>query len=108
MIDLSKCKSGDILICKHGVIKEYVRPTTEEDIPANFYDHYVKYLYIPFKSILSIEHKDDIDGFVQSEGTVCNDGFVFRISRLESDSDVIKVVDREVFKRYLRMLSYKL
>ena len=108
MIDLSNCKKGDILICKHGVIKEYISPT-DKNKSEGYYDHKVKYLYIPYSSIKSIEYRNDYKGLETiSEGTLCNDGFVFRKNRLESDSDVIKVIDRQVFKRYLKMLSNKL
>lgn len=107
MINLNNCKEGDILICKHGVIKEYVKPIKKGE-SADFYDHRVKYLYYPFSSEDSIEYRNQHEGFKESNGTVCNDGFVYRKKRLESDSDVIKVVDREVFKRYLRMLANKI
>ena len=94
MIDLSKCKKGDILICKHGVIKEYVSP-----IVNGHSDHNVRTIYVP---------EDSDNPFIIMEGTMWNDGFVFRKTRMEGDWDVLRVVDREVFKRYLRMLSYKL
>lgn len=104
MIDLSKCKKGDVLICKHGVIKEYVRPITEEDNSfMRYYDHIVKCLYIPYD-----EKFNKYDRFYPVKGTICNDGFVYRKNRSKADFDVIKVVDRQVFKRYLRMLSHKL
>lgn len=111
MIDLNNCKEGDILICKHGVIKEYVRPTnSKDDLSDQAYDHIVKYLYTPYSSISSIESvtKNHFEGFQQMIGTVCNDGAVYRKKRMDYDSDVIKVIDRQVFKRYLKMLTKKL
>jgi hypothetical protein len=108
MINLNKCKKGDILICKHGVIMEYLQPIPKNSIDSQ-YDHYITYLYIP-QTTLSLKYRLYPNGFsfLNLETTVCNDGHVFKKNRSASDTDVIKVVGRQVFKRYLRMLGNKL
>lgn len=69
IIDLSKCKPGQKLISKHGMILEYVGPIEK----GHYYDHYVKY---PDKSI----------------GTRTNDGFVYRKNRSQVDHDIVEIV----------------
>jgi hypothetical protein len=91
MIDLSKCKKGDILISRNGAILEYMR-TTKDDSAENYYDHRVKYLIVDGE----INHGN------LGEGTRTNDGFVFRKNRQPEDNDIIAIIPREVFNKIKR------
>ena len=79
MIDLSKCTRGDILACKHDTICEYLHPLPEE----HNYDHQVKYLRLKGDYVLP----DDM-----GNGTRCNDGFVYRKNRRDTDLDVVQII----------------
>lgn len=71
MIDLSKCKSGDKLISKHGLVLTYI-----EKLPdADYYDHLVMYP----------------NG---SYGSRTNDGYVFKNEerRLQEDNDIVEII----------------
>lgn len=80
MIDLNKCKKGDILISSQGSILEYVCPT-----PWGHYtylDHVVKY----------IKDKNGKNMGDECYGTRTNDGFVFLNNRNpETDHDIISI-----------------
>lgn len=74
MVDLNKCKPGDKLLSKHGIILTYV-----EKLPSrSYYDHSVKYP----------------DG---SLGTRTNNGYVYKIpsKRLDSDHDIIEILPED-------------
>lgn len=85
MIDLSKCKKGDVLISSHGHILEYVGPTPIKGY--KYLDHVVRYVtddkgrpYTP-------------DNF----GTRTNDGFVFAKNRKpETDHDIVKIIPKKI------------
>jgi hypothetical protein len=70
-IDLNTCKTGDILISKHGEKLTYVKKLKEED----YYDHEIMYS----------------NG---SLGTRINDGHVYRrvSSRLFEDHDIVEII----------------
>jgi hypothetical protein len=86
MVDLSQCKYGDILLCKTGAIIKYIRPTSKDEI-NNYYDHVIEYLFIPNENkVVDSNHND---------GTRTNDGFVFRKNRLETDHDVVAIIELE-------------
>ena len=70
-VDLRKCKPGDILISKHGMKLEYIKPLPEGD----YMDHEVKYP----------------DG---SHGSRTHDGFVFRKKRMEGDHDIVEIIHK--------------
>lgn len=80
-VDLRNCKAGDTLLSKHGAILEYVSPT-----PWNGYrylDHVVKYI-------------KDVNGKSfgnECYGTRTHDGFVYRKKRLESDHDIVEIIN---------------
>ena len=65
MFDMNRCKPGDKLISEHGTIVTYV-----EKISEHTYPHKVKYP----------------DG---SEGSRCDDGFVFKNFRMECDENIV-------------------
>lgn len=67
MVDLTKCKPGDKLRSKHGLVLTYVGPNNGD------YPHTVKYP----------------DG---NYGTRTNDGFTFRTKRMDSDHDIVEVI----------------
>lgn len=96
MIDLNKCKKGDILISKHGAILEYISPT-DQDKPENYFDHKVKYLIVDGK----------YSDYKHGEGTRTNDGFVFKKNRLESDHDIISIIPKNEFFKILIKNSLK-
>ena len=68
-IDLSICRPGQKLQCKHNTIVTFIGPTE----PGSYYDYYVKY-----------------DSGCM--GTRTRDGFVFRSNRQELDLDVIEIL----------------
>ena len=81
LIDLSKCKRGDILISSHGAKLEYIGPT-----PWKYYtylDHVVKYV-----------EDENGNGFKEDNyGTRTNDGFVFKHNRKpETDHDIVEII----------------
>lgn len=67
MVDLTKCKPGDKLRSKHGLVLTYVGRNTGD------YPHTVQYP----------------DG---SGGTRTDDGFTYRTKRMETDHDIIEVI----------------
>ena len=71
MVDLNKCKPGQKLLSKHGMILTYVCKLKD-----NYYDHQVQYP----------------NG---SYGTRTNDGFTYKSlsSRLPSDHDIVEILD---------------
>ena len=71
MVDLTRCKPGDKLRSKHGMILTYVKRLPE----GSYYDHMIQYP----------------DG---SFGTRTNEGFTYRniSSRLETDHDVVEIL----------------
>lgn len=74
MVDLNKCKPGDKLLSKHGIILTYV-----EKLPnRSYYEHKVKYP----------------DG---SFGTRMNNGYVYRnpLRRQAADHDIIKILPED-------------
>ena len=81
MIDLRKCKKGDILISTHGAKLEYIAPT-----PCKHYtylDHVVRY----------IEDENGKSFADDNYGTRTNDGYVFSKNRKpETDHDIAKVL----------------
>ena len=82
-IDLRKCKPGDILICKHGAICEYVE---EHGIAFAPYQHYIKYIrYRDSENDIWIYPKD-------SHGTRTNEGLVGARQSLVHDADVILII----------------
>lgn len=89
MIDLSKCIKGDVLICKTGAILEYISPTDKKE-PEGFYDHKIKYLFVPgYNSKFG-------------DGTRTNDGFVFKKNRQEGDHDVVAVFSKKDLKKLIK------
>jgi hypothetical protein len=69
-IDLRECVRGQKLLSKHGMILTYVGPLAETD----YYDHEVRYP----------------DG---ARGTRTHDGLTYRFSRLETDHDIVEILD---------------
>lgn len=67
-VDLRKCKPGDKLLSKHGIVLEYVFHE-----PGAPYPHRVKYP----------------DG---SMGTRLDDGHVFGKKRLPEDHDIVEIL----------------
>lgn len=76
MVDLSKCKKGDILISKHGKKLIYLHPLNPE---VDYYDHKVSY---------------DTPGM--GDGTRTNDGYVMRnpSARRETDEDIVEIIHK--------------
>ena len=75
MIDLRKCKKGDILISSHGMELEYVSPT-------------------PYKYFKYLDHvlKFTDNG---SLSTYTHDGFVFKNVRIPAtDHDIVKIIHK--------------
>lgn len=83
MIDLSKCKAGDILISSQGAKLEYVAPTPWKHY--TYLDHVVRYV-------------EDVDGksFAKDNyGTRTNDGFTFAMNRKsETDHDIMEIISK--------------
>lgn len=67
-INLRKCKLGDLLISRHGMILTY-----QGKSGSAFYPHDVQYP-------------------TGEKGTRCDDGFVFAKNRLHSDHDIVAVI----------------
>jgi len=88
-VDLRICKPGDILICRTGAIVTYLGPT-DKSKPEGYYDHRVKYLYIP-----DAKYKD------LGEGTRIDSGHVMRSesARLDTDHDVVAILSKKDFKK---------
>jgi|TARA_R110000824_G_scaffold394396_2_gene594183 hypothetical protein len=84
MIDLSKCKKGDVLISSQGAKLEYIAPT-----PWNHYtylDHVVRY----------VEDSDGKRFDDNNYGTRTNDGFVFAFNRIpKTDHDIVEVLNKK-------------
>ena len=83
MIDLRKCKAGNILISSQGAKLEYVSPTPYEGL--TYLDHVVRYIeYIdgkPFKG--------------NNLGTRTHDGYVFKHNRIpETDHNIIEIIHK--------------
>jgi hypothetical protein len=89
IVDLRECEEGDILISQHGVILQYVKHNK-----GDYYPHEVKYIYD--------------DGLTETYGSRLDDGYCYKNKRLETDHDIKRIVKKEVFKRYLRILSNKI
>jgi len=75
VVDLRKCKAGDVLVSKSGKRLTYIGPTDKD----HYNDHYVKY-------------SDKNLGF----GTRTHDGFVFRKNRRDDDEDIIEVIPKKI------------
>lgn len=81
MVDLSKCKKGDILISTHGAKLEYISPTPWRNY--TYLDHVVRY----------IEDANGISFGLENYGTRTNDGFTFAENRNpEIDHDIAGVI----------------
>lgn len=81
MVDLRKCKKGDILISSQGSKLEYIQPTPMGYI--RYLDHVVRY----------IEDKDGKPYNEKCYGTRTNDGFVFLKNRVpETDHDIVEII----------------
>ena len=81
VIDLSKCKKGDILISSQGARLEYVAPTPWGNY--DYLDHVVRFV----KDAHGIPFMDGI------YGTRTNDGFVYQKYRNpKTDHDIVKVI----------------
>jgi len=74
MVDLRKCKEGDYLLSKNGMILTYVGPLP----PDNYFnmDHEVRYS----------------DG---SQGTRTHDGFTFRLRHFPEDHDIVDILPQK-------------
>lgn len=84
MVDLSKCKKGDILISTHGAKLEYIAPTPWKQY--TYLDHVVRY----------IKDSDGSSFGKNNYGTRTNDGFVFANNRdPELDHDIAKIIKRK-------------
>ena len=92
MVDLSQCKYGDILLCKTGAILKYIRPT-DKNKTESYYDHIIEYLFIP--------NENKVVNSNYNDGTRTNDGFVFRKNRMETDHDVVVIIDKEELLKIL-------
>jgi hypothetical protein len=80
MVDLNKCKKGDVLISSQGAILEYVSPTPWEHY--NYLDHVVRY----------VKDKDGNSFGENNYGTRTNDGFVYIKKRIpEIDHDIVEI-----------------
>lgn len=79
MVDLSKCKKGDILISKYGKVLQFLEHTPEE-----YYDCTVEYVY-PYNL---------------GKGSRNYDGSVFK---QDSDEDIVKVYH----ERFLKVVEIK-
>jgi len=88
-VDLRECEEGDILISQYGVILQYIKHNKDEYFP-----HEVKYLYD--------------NSIVELYGSRLDNGCCYKNKRLETDHDIKRIVKKEVFKRYLRILSNKI
>ena len=86
-IDLRDCKEGDILISQHGIILQYVRD-------RKYFLHEVKYLY---------DNK-----LLNLHTSRFHNGCSFKNDKLGKNHDIKRIVKKEVFKRYLRILSNRL
>ncbi len=88
-VDLRTCKQGDILLSQHGAILRYLEPLKEED----YYDHRVEYLYFG----------GEINTGQFGTGTRCDDGFVFRKNRLESDHNIVQIIPLGDWKKIKKL-----
>jgi hypothetical protein len=80
MVELNKCKKGDILISSQGAILEYVSPTPWEHY--SYLDHVVRY----------VKDKDGNSFGENNYGTRTNDGFVYAKKRIpEIDHDIVEI-----------------
>lgn len=85
MIDLSKCKKGDILISTHGAKLEYIAPTPWKNF--TYLDHVVRY----------IEDENGKAFEPNSYETRTNDGFVFKYNRMpDTDHDIEKIIKKKL------------
>lgn len=81
IVDLSKCKQGDMLISVHGAKLEYISPTPWKQY--TYLDHVVKY----------IEDADGKSFGPNNYGTRTNDGFTFLKNRKpETDHDISRIL----------------
>jgi hypothetical protein len=81
VVDLSKCKKGDILISSHGAKLEYISKTPYKHY--TYLDHVVRY----------IEDEDGIPMGKDNYGTRTNDGFVFAHNRNpKTDHDIVEIL----------------
>ena len=87
-VNLKNCKKGDILISKHGAILEYLEELPEED----YFDVKVKYLFID----------GEINKGKLGEGTRTFEGETFRKKKLETDHDIVAVIDRKELIKLLK------
>lgn len=87
-VNLRNCKKGDILISKHGAILEYVEQLPED----NYFDVRVKYLFI----------NGETNNGKLGEGTRTFEGETFRKKKLETDHDIVAVIDRKVLLKLLK------
>lgn len=83
MVDLSKCRRGDILISSHGAKLEYIAPTPWKHY--RYLDHVVRY----------IEDGDGNSFGEDNYGTRTNDGFTFLKNRIpETDHDIVEAYNK--------------
>lgn len=81
IVDLSKCKKGDILISSLGAKLEYIAPTPWRHY--TYLDHVVRY----------VEDSDGKSFGNEIYGTRTNDGFAYAKNRIpETDHDIVMVM----------------
>lgn len=85
MIDLRKCKKGDILISQHGAAFVYV-----EYVKGDYFPHIIKNI-----------------GALDSEGycSRLDNGRVFKNKSLPEDHDIVRVIKKKAFLKLLNKIN---